>query len=135
MLGENVELNAYHLYLLGVHPNFQRKGIATALQQAVEAVVSVTVEDFQRVLDNPILFLKATERGKDLVVETTGVRNVSASRILMIAQMILRETLRQIAVYERLGFTLKGSGKYDRANGEEGEIFILLKQPRSVLSP
>ncbi|EKM59000.1 uncharacterized protein PHACADRAFT_191302 [Phanerochaete carnosa HHB-10118-sp] len=89
VLGAGIKRDAYQLYVLGTHPEYQRKGVATALQKEVEAITR--------------------ERGIALVVETTGAQNVS--------------------VYERLGYRTMGSGKYVRANGQPGELFVFLKNP------
>jgi len=34
-LGENAKLNGWHLQLLGVHPDYQKKGISTAFDKAI----------------------------------------------------------------------------------------------------
>lgn len=77
LLGPDVRLGSYHLFLLGVHPAHQGKGVAHRLFSAIDDIVRILVllfYDFRRWTDCDF---QAISRGIAQTVEATGKKAVS----------------------------------------------------------
>ncbi|KAI0776854.1 hypothetical protein BD413DRAFT_490968 [Trametes elegans] len=105
-LGPGVKLGAYHLQLIGVAPEHQKKGVATALMQYAEGKTSPVIHPASPELTKSFRWLAGA---RALCPGDNGTYKRASLRMVEVDyQRLNSPQTTQVAIYKSLGYTTAG---------------------------